>query len=58
LSLESDLRRKLEEHERETVSDSFGGDPIPGRAPSFSVSNIADYLINYIEEHGNLEDVG
>lgn len=48
--LQDELKRKLEEEELRTVSDSFGGTSLGGKAPSYSISSIADWLITRASE--------
>ena len=46
MSVKKEIRTALEAEEAASVSDSFGGTPLPGRTPSFSVSNMVSALID------------
>lgn len=44
MSIEQELKEQFEQLERETVSDSFGGDSFGGRAPAFAFKPIMKQL--------------
>lgn len=44
MTFKTDLRNALEHEETRTVSDTFGGVKLPGKAPSYSVGSIADWI--------------
>lgn len=48
MAFKQDLKRLLENGETSTVSDSFGGTKIEGKAPSFKVSLITNFILDYI----------
>lgn len=48
MSFSQDLRILLETEETNTVSDSFGGEKLPGRTPSFSVVRIRDWILRQV----------
>ena len=44
MTIKQQLESKFVQLEQSTVSDSFGGDPLGGRAPDFNFKPIADWL--------------
>ncbi len=54
MTMLEELKQIFENHEKETVSDSFGGLQIPGRAPSFNIAKVVkqieELLVKYPKE--------
>ena len=50
MTFQDSLRKILDDEERRTVSDSFGGPALRGKAPSFEVKRVVGWLLEHIED--------